>query len=332
MRIGDFSVERGFIDYGFAYRSHDAAARARMGGRRELVSEPRCSESRSTTGIRTSAAARRPPPAETGLRSGRSSNDSRSTSRNRTSDHETHTSNRFGHLLAAAALFAAGPVKAAQRVLRSDARAVSGHQCGLRQAVEGEDRSGRADQPIARRLGQAGARGDRRTAGRRGDAGAGLRHRFDRGAGHVRCRRTGRRGLPNNSTPYTSTIVFLVRKGNPKHIKDWDDLVQAGRLGDHAESEDLGRRALELSGGVGLRAQEEQQRRGQGAGIRHALVQECSGAGFRRARFDHHVRPARHRRRAAFLGERSVSGAERTGQGQGRSSGSRRSASWRSRR
>ena len=34
--------------------------------------------------------------------------------------------------------------------------------------------------------------------------------------------------LPNNSTPYTSTIVFLVRKGNPKRIKDWDDLVKAG--------------------------------------------------------------------------------------------------------
>src|SRR5476651_2913282 len=32
--------------------------------------------------------------------------------------------------------------------------------------------------------------------------------------------------LPNNSTPYTSTIVFLVRKGNPKGIKDWDDLVK----------------------------------------------------------------------------------------------------------
>jgi sulfate transport system substrate-binding protein len=31
--------------------------------------------------------------------------------------------------------------------------------------------------------------------------------------------------LPNNSSPYTSTIVFLVRKGNPKRIKDWDDLV-----------------------------------------------------------------------------------------------------------
>jgi len=31
--------------------------------------------------------------------------------------------------------------------------------------------------------------------------------------------------LPNNSAPYTSTILFLVRKGNPKGIKDWDDLV-----------------------------------------------------------------------------------------------------------
>ncbi|MDO9103891.1 MAG: sulfate ABC transporter substrate-binding protein [Methylovulum sp.] len=34
--------------------------------------------------------------------------------------------------------------------------------------------------------------------------------------------------LPNNSIPYTSTIVFLVRKDNPKGIKDWDDLVKEG--------------------------------------------------------------------------------------------------------
>jgi sulfate transport system substrate-binding protein len=32
--------------------------------------------------------------------------------------------------------------------------------------------------------------------------------------------------LPQNSAPYTSTIVLLVRKGNPKHIKDWDDLIR----------------------------------------------------------------------------------------------------------
>ena len=34
--------------------------------------------------------------------------------------------------------------------------------------------------------------------------------------------------LPNNSAPYTSTIVFLVRKGNPKQIKDWGDLINPG--------------------------------------------------------------------------------------------------------
>src|SRR4249919_2459866 len=34
--------------------------------------------------------------------------------------------------------------------------------------------------------------------------------------------------LGNNSSPYTSTIVFLVRKGNPKGVKDWDDLIKPG--------------------------------------------------------------------------------------------------------
>jgi sulfate/thiosulfate transport system substrate-binding protein len=34
--------------------------------------------------------------------------------------------------------------------------------------------------------------------------------------------------LPGNASPYTSTIVFLVRKGNPKHIRDWDDVVKPG--------------------------------------------------------------------------------------------------------
>ena len=40
---------------------------------------------------------------------------------------------------------------------------------------------------------------------------------------------TGRRGCPTTAAPYTSTIVFLVRKGNPKGIKDWGDLVKHGR-------------------------------------------------------------------------------------------------------
>ncbi|WP_286009774.1 sulfate ABC transporter substrate-binding protein [Salinicola avicenniae] len=36
------------------------------------------------------------------------------------------------------------------------------------------------------------------------------------------------RAFPHHSAPYTSTIVFLVRKGNPKHIQDWDDLTKPG--------------------------------------------------------------------------------------------------------
>ena len=39
---------------------------------------------------------------------------------------------------------------------------------------------------------------------------------------------TGPKKLPNNNSPYTSTILFLVRKGNPKGIRDWDDLVKPG--------------------------------------------------------------------------------------------------------
>jgi sulfate/thiosulfate transport system substrate-binding protein len=39
---------------------------------------------------------------------------------------------------------------------------------------------------------------------------------------------TWQKRLPHNSSPYTSTIVFVVRKGNPKKVKDWDDLVKPG--------------------------------------------------------------------------------------------------------
>jgi sulfate transport system substrate-binding protein len=39
---------------------------------------------------------------------------------------------------------------------------------------------------------------------------------------------TWRKQFPNNSSPYSSTIIFLVRKGNPKGIKDWDDLIKPG--------------------------------------------------------------------------------------------------------
>ena len=121
--------------------------------------------------------------------------------------------------------------------------------------------------------------------------------------------------LPLNASPYTSTIVFLVRKGNPKGIKDWDDLIKPGVSRDHAESEDLRRRALELSRRMGLRAEEIRLRR-QGEAIRRRPLQQRAGAGHRRARRDRHLRRARRRRRAAGVGERGVSRPARIRQGQ----------------
>jgi sulfate transport system substrate-binding protein len=54
---------------------------------------------------------------------------------------------------------------------------------------------------------------------------------YDIDAIHLKGRRLAadwQKRLPNNSAPYTSTIVFLVRKGNPKQIRDWNDLVRPG--------------------------------------------------------------------------------------------------------
>ncbi len=115
--------------------------------------------------------------------------------------------------------------------------------------------------------------------------------------------------LPNNSTPYTSTIVFLVRKGNPKGIKDWDDLVKPGVAVITPESQDLGWRAVELPCRLGI-CQAQVRQRGQGEGVRDGAVPECPGAGLRRARFDDHVRRARRGRRAACMGKRGLPGAE----------------------
>ena len=49
-------------------------------------------------------------------------------------------------------------------------------------------------------------------------------------------------------------VVFVVRKGNPKHITTWDDLVEARHPGDHAQPVHLGRRPLERHGGLRRRS------------------------------------------------------------------------------
>lgn len=46
-------------------------------------------------------------------------------------------------------------------------------------------------------------------------------------AKHGLVKKDWQKAFPNNSSPYYSTIAFLVRKGNPKHIKNWDDLVRS---------------------------------------------------------------------------------------------------------
>ena len=99
--------------------------------------------------------------------------------------------------------------------------------------------------------------------------------------------------LPDNSSPYTSTIVFLVRKGNPKGIHDWGDLDPAGRRRHHAQPEDLRRRALELPGRLGLGRSQPGADDASAREFMRQLLPQRAGARYRGARRHHDVRAAR---------------------------------------
>ncbi len=92
--------------------------------------------------------------------------------------------------------------------------------------------------------------------------------------------------LPDHSAPYTSTIVFLVRKGNPKKHQGLGRSGAAGYRRGHAEPEDLGRRALELPRGLGLGEEAARRQRRHGEGIHPQALQERAGARHGRARLD----------------------------------------------
>ncbi len=62
--------------------------------------------------------------------------------------------------------------------------------------------------------------------------------------------------LPDKSVPFTSTIVFIVRKGNPKDIRNWNDLIRPDVSIVAAKAENFGQWPLQLFGGVGIRAKE----------------------------------------------------------------------------
>ena len=72
--------------------------------------------------------------------------------------------------------------------------------------------------------------------------------------------------LPNHSVPYTSTIVFLVRKGNPKHLRDWNDLTRPGVsvVTPNPKSSSGGRWAYLAAYGHALRASHGNQAAAQG--------------------------------------------------------------------
>ncbi len=69
--------------------------------------------------------------------------------------------------------------------------------------------------------------------------------------------------LPHNSSPYTSTIVFMVRKGNPEGIRDWGDLVKDGIEVITPNPKTVGRRPLELSCSLGVGGRSVRWRRGE---------------------------------------------------------------------
>ena len=160
----------------------------------------------------------------------------------------------------------------------------------LRQALEGEVRRGRHHQAVARRLRQAGPRRDRRPRGRRRDAGARRTTSMQLADNGKLVPPDWQKRLPDNTAPYTSTIVFLVRKGNPKGIKDWDDLAKPGSR----SSRPIRRRrggarwnylaawgyALKQPGGSDAKAQR----------FRDQTSTRTSGARLRRARLHHDFR------------------------------------------
>jgi sulfate/thiosulfate transport system substrate-binding protein len=106
--------------------------------------------------------------------------------------------------------------------------------------------------------------------------------------------------LPLNASPYTSTIVFLVRKGNPRGIKDWDDLIKSDVSVITPNPKTSGGARWNYLAAWGY----AQKKFGSAdKANRRRPLQERAGAGYRCPRLDRHIRRAWRRRRAAGLGE-----------------------------
>ena len=250
----------------------------------------------------------------------------------------TTTSRITGYALTAAVVPAAvqpGGLRqglhAAQRVVRSDARALRADQRGVRGRPQSQDRGHGHDQPKPRRLGQAGAFGHRRSRRRRRDVGARLRHRRDRRA---------REAVPGRLAKAPAAQLDALHlddrvpgeEGQSVEAQGLGRPREARHPGDHAEPEDVGRRALELPRGVGLCEEPAGRQRRDREGVRRQALQERAGPRHRRARLDDDVRPARHRRRVVWRGRTRRCSRSRNWVPTNSRSSIRRPASWPNRR
>ena len=95
--------------------------------------------------------------------------------------------------------------------------------------------------------------------------------------------------LPHDSRPYTSTIVFVVRRGNPRQIRDWPDLVKPGVAIVTPDPRTSGNGKLSFLGAWGSVIPRRRQRR-TGAGVRHRDLPPRRSPGRGRAWRGHRLR------------------------------------------
>jgi sulfate/thiosulfate-binding protein len=108
--------------------------------------------------------------------------------------------------------------------------------------------------------------------------------------------------LPNSSVPYTSTIVFVVHKGNPKQIHDWPDLVKDGVaiVSPNPRSSGNGKLSILAAWGFGHHARRQ---RYASLRLRQGVVRPRRGRRLRCARRSHQLCGGENRRRAFDVGE-----------------------------
>jgi sulfate/thiosulfate-binding protein len=121
--------------------------------------------------------------------------------------------------------------------------------------------------------------------------------------------------LPEASTPYTSTIVFVVRKGNPKTIRDWGDQVKPGVSIMTPNPKTSGGARWAYVAAWSYAKEPAGRHRRDGEGLHEGALQPRARVRQRRPRGNAELRSASHRRRPARVGERGLSRADRIRRG-----------------